>query len=113
MDWTVDWTGLDSRDQFEHARVRISACGKYAARVFQHVARMEERLLEVGGDLSRPIVISSESENSDEEVEPPIDSSFTFTPSKRLVSCCTLRLQSVDCCIHFVGPLTVTLKWRT
>ena len=60
--------------------------------LLEHVAKMEERLLQVGGDLSMPIVISSESENSDEEVEPPIDSSFTFTPTKRLVSCCTLRL---------------------
>ena len=59
--------------------------------LLEHVAKMEERLLQVGGDLSMPIVISSESENSDEEVEPPIDSSFTFTPTKRLVSC-TLRL---------------------
>jgi len=82
--WTLDWThGLDCGLDWTHVtnlsmRTRVfhfRACGKNG---------------EV--DLSMPIVISSESENSDEEVEPPIDSSFTFTPSKRLVSCFTLRL---------------------
>ena len=41
--------------------------------------------VKVGSDLSMPIVISSESEDSDDEVEPPIDSCFTFTPTKMLV----------------------------
>ena len=46
------------------------------------MAKME---VKVGSDVSMPIVISSESEDSDDKVEPPIDSSFTFTPTKRLV----------------------------
>ena len=80
--------------------------------ILEHVAKMEERLLQVGGDLSMPIVISSESENSDEEVEPPIDSSLPLLPQKGWFHALCIW-QSVDCCIHFVGPLTVTPKWRT
>ena len=73
---------------------------------------MEEKFLQVGGDLSMAIIISSESENSD-EVEPPIDSSFTFTPKKGWFHVVLGIWQSVDCCIHFVRPSTVTPKWRT
>ena len=72
---------------------------------------MEEKFLQVGGDLSMAIIISSESENSD-EVEPPIDSSFTFTPRK-VGFTWYFAFGSVDCCIHFVRPSTVTPKWRT
>jgi len=74
---------------------------------------MEERLLQVGGDLSMPIVISSESENSDEEVEPPLTVLLPLLPQKGWFHVLLCVWQSVDCCIHVVGPLTVTLKWRT